>query len=101
MGLPGEPGSGDGRGPDPEKHGPATARPREEDDMRNDLLADVFRKSLLTRVFEDRFVKLAMEGAVPPLLHPGAGQEVAQIAAIAALNDDDPVLYAHRGTGYM
>ncbi|WP_293676627.1 thiamine pyrophosphate-dependent dehydrogenase E1 component subunit alpha [uncultured Phenylobacterium sp.] len=69
--------------------------------MRNDVLADIFRKSLLTRVFEDRFVKLAMEGVVPPLLHPGAGQEVAQIAAIAALKDDDPVLYAHRGTGYM
>ncbi|MDB5481196.1 MAG: thiamine pyrophosphate-dependent dehydrogenase component subunit alpha [Caulobacteraceae bacterium] len=69
--------------------------------MRNDLLAEIFRKSLLTRVFEDRFVRLAMEGVVPPLLHPGAGQEVAQIAAIAALQDDDPVLYAHRGTGYM
>ena len=69
--------------------------------MRNDLLADIFHKSLLTRVFEDRFVKLAMEGVVPPLLHPGAGQEVAQIAAISALKDDDPVLYAHRGTGYM
>jgi pyruvate dehydrogenase E1 component alpha subunit len=69
--------------------------------MRNDLLAEIFRKSMLTRIFEDRFVKLAMEGVVPPLLHPGAGQEVSQIAAIAALNDDDPVLYAHRGVGYM
>jgi pyruvate dehydrogenase E1 component alpha subunit len=72
-----------------------------EDGMRNDVLAEIFRKSLLTRIFEDRFVKLAMEGGVPPLLHPGAGQEVAQIAAITALNDDDPVLYAHRGVGYM
>jgi len=69
--------------------------------LRNDLLADILRKSLLTRTFEDRFVRLAMEGVVPPLLHPGAGQEVAQIAAIAALHDDDPVLYAHRGVGYM
>jgi pyruvate dehydrogenase E1 component alpha subunit len=69
--------------------------------VRNDLLAEIFRKSLLTRVFEDRFVRLAMEGVVPPLLHPGAGQEVSQIAAIAALEDDDPVLYAHRGVGYM
>jgi TPP-dependent pyruvate/acetoin dehydrogenase alpha subunit len=69
--------------------------------MRNDVLTDIFRKSLLTRIFEDRFVKLSMEGVVPPLLHPGAGQEVAQIAALAALNNDDPVLYSHRGTAYM
>jgi len=27
--------------------------------MRNDLLAEIFRKSLLTRIFEDRFVKPA------------------------------------------
>jgi TPP-dependent pyruvate/acetoin dehydrogenase alpha subunit len=69
--------------------------------MDNDLLNAIFEKSLLTRVFEDRFVKLALEGFVPPLLHPGAGQEVSQIAALAALRDDDPVLYSHRGTAYM
>jgi pyruvate dehydrogenase E1 component alpha subunit len=69
--------------------------------VRNDLLLDIFRKSLLTRLYEDRFVKLSMEGVVPPLLHPGAGQEVAQVAALAALNDDDPVLYSHRGVAYM
>lgn len=69
--------------------------------MRNEILTQIFRTSLLTRVFEDRFIKLSMEGLVSPLLHPGAGQEVSQVAAIAALNDDDPILYAHRGTAYM
>jgi TPP-dependent pyruvate/acetoin dehydrogenase alpha subunit len=69
--------------------------------MRTDLLIEIFRKSLLTRLYEDRFIKLSMEGVVPPLLHPGAGQEIAQIAALAALNDDDPVLYSHRGVAYM
>jgi TPP-dependent pyruvate/acetoin dehydrogenase alpha subunit len=65
------------------------------------MLIEIFRKSLLTRLYEDRFVKLSMEGVVPPLLHPGAGQEIGQIAALAALNGDDPVLYSHRGVAYM
>jgi len=69
--------------------------------VRNEILSEIFEKSLLTRMFEDRFVKLSMEGAVPPLMHPGAGQEIGQIAALAAVNNDDPVLYSHRGTAYM
>lgn len=69
--------------------------------MRNNVLLEIFEKSLLTRLYEDRFVQLSMEGVVPPLLHPGAGQEVGQIAALAALNDTDPVLYSHRGVAYM
>jgi len=69
--------------------------------MQNDILSSIFRKSLLTRRFEDRFIKLSTEGFLSPLLHPGTGQEVAQIAALAAVNDDDPVLYSHRGTAYM
>jgi pyruvate dehydrogenase E1 component alpha subunit len=37
---------------------------------------------------------------VPGTLHAGAGHEVCQAAALAALEPDDPMLYAHRGTGY-
>lgn len=69
--------------------------------IQNDRLKDIFAKSLLTRMFEARLIKLTGEGFLPPLLHPGAGQEVAQIAALSALNDDDPILYSHRGLGYM
>jgi pyruvate dehydrogenase E1 component alpha subunit len=69
--------------------------------LQNDILRGVYEKALLTRLFEQRLIKLTAEGFLPPLLHPGAGQEVAQIAALAALNQDDPVLYSHRGLGYM
>lgn len=55
----------------------------------------------LTRAFEDRTIKLSKEGFLPPLLHPGAGQEVGQLAALAALRPDDPLLYAHRGVAYL
>lgn len=69
--------------------------------IQNDRLKDIFSRALLARMFEARLIKLTAEGFLPPLLHPGAGQEVAQIAALSALNHDDPVLYSHRGVAYM
>jgi TPP-dependent pyruvate/acetoin dehydrogenase alpha subunit len=44
---------------------------------------------------------MSMAGEIPATLHPGAGQEVCQAAAIAALGPDDQVLYGHRGICYM
>jgi TPP-dependent pyruvate/acetoin dehydrogenase alpha subunit len=64
-------------------------------------LLDLFRTATLTRLYEERLLKLSMEGALPPLLHPGAGQEVSQLAVLSALRDDDPLLYAHRGLAYV
>jgi len=69
--------------------------------IQNDRLRDIFAKALLARSFEARLIKLTAEGFLPPLLHPGAGQEVAQIAALSAVERDDPVLYSHRGVAYM
>ena len=46
---------------------------------------EVFRQSLLSRRLEERIMSLAKAGEVPASLHMGAGQEVAQIAALAAL----------------
>lgn len=61
----------------------------------------IYETAALTRLFESRCVRLAKEGFLPPLLHPGAGQEVSQLAALAALNHDDPLLYGHRGLAYL
>ena len=61
---------------------------------------EVFRQSLLSRRLEERVMGLAKAGEVPASLHMGAGQEVAQIAALAALRPHDPMLYGHRGVGY-
>ncbi len=60
----------------------------------------VFRKMLLARRLEERIRQLAMSGEIPGTLHPGEGQEGCQIAALAALRPDDPMLYGHRGVGY-
>ena len=69
--------------------------------MDQSRLLDIFRTALLSRRFEERIVRLAMAGEIPGTLHAGAGQEVCQVAAIAALDSADCILYGHRGLAYM
>jgi TPP-dependent pyruvate/acetoin dehydrogenase alpha subunit len=61
---------------------------------------EVYGRASLARRFEARVEQLAKAGEIPATLHMGAGQEVAQVAALAALNPDDPMLYGHRGSAY-
>jgi acetoin:2,6-dichlorophenolindophenol oxidoreductase subunit alpha len=61
---------------------------------------EIYRLASLARRFEARVEQLAKAGELPATLHMGAGQEVAQVAAIAALHADDPMLYGHRGSAY-
>ncbi len=61
---------------------------------------EVYRLASLARRFEARVEQLAKAGELPATLHAGAGQEVAQVAALAALRPDDPMLYGHRGSAY-
>jgi acetoin:2,6-dichlorophenolindophenol oxidoreductase subunit alpha len=60
----------------------------------------ILSNALLARRFEDRVAQLCRTGELPANLHLGAGQELAQCAALAALRPDDPMLYGHRGTAY-
>lgn len=69
--------------------------------MDQKMLLDVFKTALLSRRFEARIIQMAMAGEIPGTLHGGAGQEVCQAAAIAALSKDDYILYGHRGVAYM
>ncbi len=69
--------------------------------MEQEQLVKVFKTAVLARRFEAKIVELAMAGELAPSLHVGAGHEVAQIAAIQALNSDDYILYGHRGLAYM
>ena len=61
---------------------------------------EVYARASLARRFEARVEQLAKSGEIPATLHMGAGQEVAQVAALAALREDDPMLYGHRGSAY-
>src|SRR5262249_52166942 len=69
--------------------------------MDSKLMLDIFKISLLARRFEARVIQMAMAGEIPGTLHAGAGQEIGQVAAISALNQDDYILYGHRGVAYM
>jgi pyruvate dehydrogenase E1 component alpha subunit len=64
------------------------------------LLLSIFETALLSRRFEERIIQMSLAGEIPATLHPGAGQETGQVAAIAALGPDDKVLYGHRGLAY-
>ena len=68
--------------------------------MTDQTRLEIFRKALRSRRLEERIRQLSMSGELPASLHPGTGQEVCQIAALAALRDDDPMLYGHRGVAY-
>lgn len=67
----------------------------------NSQIAAAYRHAVLSRLFEERVTQMSMAGEIPATLHPGAGQEVCQAAAIAALGPQDKVLYGHRGVAYM
>lgn len=68
--------------------------------MEESVRVGVFRTALTARRLEERITALARAGEVPEGLHLGAGHEVCQAAALAALRNDDPMLYGHRGTAY-
>ncbi|MCU0272914.1 MAG: thiamine pyrophosphate-dependent dehydrogenase E1 component subunit alpha [Acidimicrobiales bacterium] len=74
--------------------------PRIDQELPAELRLRILRTAVLTRRFEERAARLARAGAIPAAIHLGAGQEVGQIAALAALRPDDPMLYGHRGAGY-
>src|SRR5438046_3182291 len=61
----------------------------------------IYRTALMARRFEERVTRLGLSGELPNTLHLGAGHEVCQVAALAALRPDDPMLYGHRGTAYF
>lgn len=84
------------------KHTAATTNePSEHPVLSEDLLRSIFKTAVLSRAYEERVIRLAKEGFLPPLLHPGKGQEVSQLAALAALRSSDPLLYGHRGVAYL
>src|SRR5215203_3768543 len=71
------------------------------EDMEAGQSIDICGIALLARRFEERIVRLSMEGFLPPMLHPGAGHEIGQLAVLQALRPDDPLVYSHRGLAYM
>ncbi len=53
------------------------------------------------RIFDDSIVRMISEGRIAGFYHAGAGQEAIAGAALADMNDDDYLLYMHRGCNEM
>ncbi|MDP8940712.1 MAG: thiamine pyrophosphate-dependent dehydrogenase E1 component subunit alpha, partial [Actinomycetota bacterium] len=64
-------------------------------------VADLYEQMLRAMLWEQKLLRLIDEGKVSGFFHAGRGQEAVPVGAIAALRDDDYLLYAHRGCGYM
>lgn len=69
--------------------------------MDTERLSGLYEGMLRAMLWEQRLLRLIDEGKVSGFYHSGRGQEAVPVGAIAALRDDDYLLYAHRGCAYM
>ncbi len=63
-------------------------------------LAEMYRKMVLIRRFEDRLYGLFLQGLVPSTLHQYQGQEAVAAGVCEALRLDDIVFSTHRPVGH-
>jgi pyruvate dehydrogenase E1 component alpha subunit len=69
-------------------------------DLTNTLLADMYRKMLAIRFFEDKVFELYGQNMVPGTIHLYAGEEAVAVGVCTALRKDDYVTSTHRGHGH-
>src|SRR5215207_4193267 len=74
---------------------------KEEQAMDQARLADLYEQMLRVMLWEQKQLRLIDEGKVSGFYHSGRGQEAVPVGGCAALREDDYLLYAHRGCGYM
>lgn len=67
------------------------------EDYSEDMLAEVYRKMIRIRHFDENLVRLMQEGKVSGFYHSGIGSEALSAAAVGQLRDDDYLFYNHRG----
>lgn len=66
-----------------------------------DILLDLYEKLRRCMLWEQQLLNMHAEGRISGFYHAGRGQEGTQVGAVAALAEQDYLLYAHRGCGYM
>jgi pyruvate dehydrogenase E1 component alpha subunit len=62
---------------------------------------NLYRQLLRCMLWEQKLLWWMDEGKISGFYHAGRGQEAVPVGACAALRDDDYIMYAHRGVGYM
>lgn len=68
--------------------------------LSQDMLAEMFRRMIRIRLFEDRAVELHAKGEIPGSLHTSHGQEAEIVGACTALRLDDYMVGNHRSHGH-
>jgi pyruvate dehydrogenase E1 component alpha subunit len=63
------------------------------------LLAEMYRRMVLIRHFEQKVNELFLQGIMPGTIHLSLGQEATTVGACLALNLDDVATLTHRGHG--
>jgi TPP-dependent pyruvate/acetoin dehydrogenase alpha subunit len=67
----------------------------------NEQLLGFYEQLVRVMLWEQKLLRLIDEGKISGFYHAGRGQEAVPVGACAALRDDDYIMYAHRGCGYM
>jgi len=70
-------------------------------DIGEDVLADLHRRMVRIRIFEEEAGKLMENGRVPGALHLYVGEEAVAAGVMTNLNDDDQITSTHRGHGHL
>lgn len=69
-------------------------------EYRREFLADVWRRMLCIRIFEDTAAELHKHGEIPGSLHTSHGQEAEIVGACTAVRRDDYMVGNHRSHGH-
>jgi len=68
--------------------------------LRKEKLAEIYRRMLEIRRFEETLSKLWAEGFIPGLIHLYIGEEAVAVGACANLRNEDYITSTHRGHGH-
>jgi TPP-dependent pyruvate/acetoin dehydrogenase alpha subunit len=63
------------------------------------LLAEIYRRMVLIRQFEQKVNELFLKGIMPGTIHLSLGQEATTVGVCLALEPDDVITLTHRGHG--
>jgi pyruvate dehydrogenase E1 component alpha subunit len=70
-------------------------------DLSRDVLADLHRRMVRIRLFEEAAGQLAEAAKLPGFLHLYVGEEAVASGVCVALTDDDQITSTHRGHGHL
>lgn len=78
---------------------PDIPEPKVLSEYGDSLLAEMYRRMVLIRRFEEKVNELFLQGIMPGTIHLSLGQEATTVGACLALKTEDVITLTHRGHG--